>query len=548
MGKSRSAEKKAALQAKKEAKAHKAEQKRAIKEDAEALDALLAQYQQQDEVSVPTVVDVPSFPPARANPSFTLDPTTGYIYLFGGEYFDGVQTVLLDQLWRYHRDSSSWQWIQTPIRPPGRCAHSMVYYQQALYLFGGEKTQGDSYYHYKDVWKFDLPTLLWTPIPTKKVGKVPSARSGHAAVVHQDVMVVLGGFYETKDMVQWYNDVYAFDLKALQWKNWTVSALSAQPEPRSNVNVGILNDRILVHGGFSKFDAATTLVHTDAWWLAGGWERCVSSVLRLTEKVRRESPTGRAATGSVVWKDQLLVMGGVVDREEMHHGLYSVFYNTVFAWKDKKWSYVAGDQDGWNLERLQGTSMQETKEPLPRISPSLIVQGDTLIAYGGLLEIGDREVTLDDMWTLDLNSKVWTCVYVGSMHKQVWRGEVDDDSSCMSTEQAGGEEESDEEEKEEEKEDIVEEVPKKDKKRLSRSKMKEEMIALSEQYHLDDLNRTPQPGEDADAFYTRTVTYWSAQADGDAEALARARFAELEPVLQKLQALHIARKEMKKKT
>ena len=41
-------------------------------------------------------------------------------------------------------------------------------------------------------------------------------------------------------------------------------------------------------------------------------------------------------------------------------------------------------------------------EPLPRINASVIVRSNILYIYGGLLEVGDREVTLDDMWSLNL--------------------------------------------------------------------------------------------------------------------------------------------------
>jgi hypothetical protein len=41
----------------------------------------------------------------------------------------------------------------------------------------------------------------------------------------------------------------------------------------------------------------------------------------------------------------------------------------------------------------------------------MTVAKDTLYLYGGLMEVGDREVTLDDLYTLDLNKlDEWKCL------------------------------------------------------------------------------------------------------------------------------------------
>ena len=63
-------------------------------------------------------------------------------------------------------------------------------------------------------------------------------------------------------------------------------------------------------------------------------------------------------------------------------------------------------------------------EPSPRINPSLIVRGNTLYLYGGVTELGDIEVTLDDCWSIDLSKRdMWKKVLGGTMHTLVWKGE-----------------------------------------------------------------------------------------------------------------------------
>ena len=80
-----------------------------------------------------------------------------------------------------------------------------------------------------------------------------------------------------------------------------------------------------------------TKVHTDAWVLnlapilqqkAPTWERWMSTSKGSAET---RPPNGRAGTASVTYKNRLLVFGGVVDTEQHHHKVDSVFYNDLLA-------------------------------------------------------------------------------------------------------------------------------------------------------------------------------------------------------------------------
>ena len=54
---------------------------------------------------------------------------------------------------------------------------------------------------------------------------------------------------------------------------------------------------------------------------------------------------------------------------------------------------------------------------------------------GGVTEVGDVEVTLDDCWSLDLNKRDrWESVLRGTMRDLVWKGDIDDDGSEMTGE------------------------------------------------------------------------------------------------------------------
>jgi hypothetical protein len=183
---------------------------------------------------------------------------------------------------------------------------------------------------------------------------------------------------------------------------------------------------------------------------------------------------------------------------------------------------------------------------------------------GGILEVGDREVTLDDMWALDLRKREqWECLWPGTMHKQVWRGAIhDDDDSYISTgkEDGSDDEDDDDDYSDDEGEEGEEnEATKKSSKNSKRSGLRQEIAELNETYDLSDTNRAPNSGESLADFYARTADYWNAEAGnqlaGTDEALsnkelkrqgfilARERYDELRPVLDRLAELDLGSSE-----
>jgi len=53
---------------------------------------------------------------------------------------------------------------------------------------------------------------------------------------------------------------------------------------------------------------------------------------------------------------------------------------------------------------------KDSPRPIGRINAGMAVRGSTLWLMGGMLEIGDTEIALDDLWSLDLNKlDCWRC-------------------------------------------------------------------------------------------------------------------------------------------
>mmetsp|Transcript_8255 Transcript_8255/g.12434 ORF Transcript_8255/g.12434 Transcript_8255/m.12434 type:complete len:861 (-) Transcript_8255:37-2619(-) len=833
--KKKDAAKKFALQARKENKADKKAQKRLAKQsrkeqeadgiildddtnggrtqlqkqqqnDDNDIEALLEAYQKQNlELSTPvletlyadggeeTSKNVPTFPcPPRGNFTLTVCPTTNEVYLFGGEYYNGVENVIFDELLCWNPDTNVqkdegdddnndkdigsgvgvgvgdnkvkqkiktgvWRRIVSPKpRPPARCSHTTVFYNNALYVFGGEFASADNYHHYKDIWKFDIKTNLWSEIKPRNRGG-PTPRSGHRSLVWRHYMIIFGGFFEAvRETPRWYNDLHVYDFSTNSWIECKYSTLATLPPERSACNFGMFTgtDTAFVSGGFSKIKnpapgtKAEGLTYTDCWALH--LRNLESGKVPTWERLSRkgEYPSQRSGTSCATWKNKMLVFGGVQDDETENHKVRSVFYDDLFAldMERRRWfklnmkkksgerrrrkkrnndeeqfnmkgssSQDEDDNDndldhqeiidgeatsnGWDLDKLRANmfafidangnivyekieaeeddddgdkkeapnvlpeviedteidkgyeadagdttnhqvqddeedgdkdkyskDMREFKNlsastgppqdefraplpsmgikpliensevmtlskegvpeavsrkvPLPRINAQIVVRGNTLFLYGGILEVGEREVTLDDCWSMDLQKREeWTCIWNGTMHRQVWKGAESDNESYISTDRGTGGMESDDEDEFEDYADDLNELDddakaaakaarKEAKKAAKKERLKgirEEIKSLNEQLNLGDSNSTPQSEEDLAAFYARTALYWEQQAcevvgnqsEGNNKNselsvkelkregfnLARQRYEELMPVLKRLNELENTQQE-----
>ncbi|GAQ82566.1 hypothetical protein KFL_001150260 [Klebsormidium nitens] len=193
--------------------------------------------------------------------------------------------------------------------------------------------------------------------------------------------------------------------------------------------------------------------------------------------------------------------------------------------------------------------------PCGRINASLVVSGNMLLLYGGIMEAGDKEITLDDLWTLDL-AKLdgWTQLIEATETDWV---EVEDEEESDDDEEEEEEGSSDNEESEEEGEEPApltagEEAAAAlraiEAGKMSRKQRKIELDRLRSELGLQDADRTPLAGESLREFFARTGKHWQIQAyeitshtgkelRRDGFELAEARYEELRPVLTELERL-----------
>ncbi|AEO54674.1 hypothetical protein MYCTH_2297483 [Thermothelomyces thermophilus ATCC 42464] len=180
------------------------------------------------------------------------------IYIFGGQvegYFMNDLTAFdLNQL---QNPNNRWEMllpnsdsgVQPPGKvPPARTNHTMVTFNDKLYLFGG--TNGFQWFN--DVWSYDPVTNTWSLLDC--IGYIPCPREGHAAALVDDVMYVFGGRTEDGSDL---GDLAAFRITTRRW--YTFQNMGPSPSPRSGHSMTTVGKTIVVVGG--EPSSATTAVN-----------------------------------------------------------------------------------------------------------------------------------------------------------------------------------------------------------------------------------------------------------------------------------------------
>lgn len=198
--------------------------------------------------------------PAGPRPSgrygHTLNILGSKIYIFGGQvegyFMNDLSAFDLNQL---QQPNNRWEMLikssdnggPAPGEiPPARTNHSMVTFNDKMYLFGG--TNGVTWFN--DVWCYDPATNSWSQLDC--IGYIPIPREGHAAALVDDVMYVFGGRTESGDDL---GDLAAFRITSRRW--YTFQNMGPSPSPRSGHSMTTVGKQIVVVGGEPSTQANT---------------------------------------------------------------------------------------------------------------------------------------------------------------------------------------------------------------------------------------------------------------------------------------------------
>uniref|UniRef100_A0A8C6AMD8 Kelch domain containing 4 n=1 Tax=Monodon monoceros TaxID=40151 RepID=A0A8C6AMD8_MONMO len=491
MGKKGKKEKKGRGAEKTAAKMEKKVSKRSQKEE-EDLEALIAHFQALDARKT-RIVETPCSPPSpRLNASLCAHPEKEELILFGGEYFNGQKTFLYNELYIYNIRKDAWTKVEIPNPPPRRCAHQAVMVPQGggqLWIFGGEfaSPDGEHFYHYRDLWVLHLATRTWEQVRDyiyyndlyafnldaftwsrlSPSGTGPTPRSGcQMTVTAQGSIVIYGGYSKQrvrKDVDRGTQHSDMFLLKAEEGREgrwaWTrVNPSGAKPTPRSGFSVAVApNHQTLLFGGVCDDEEDESLEGhflSDLHFYDPVRNRWFAGQLKGPKVEKRRRRRGKKGEPRGANKQELKGTGAqeplqVVRELVAEDGTVVTIQQGLAALGPAGQAESDDSDDGTNEAGVPAV------EPSPRSSAMLAVKHGRLYLYGGMFEAGDRQVTLSDLYCLDLHKmEEWTVLVEMDPESQEWLEETDseEDSDEAKGAEGGGESEEDEDSGEEARE------------------------------------------------------------------------------------------------
>ncbi|XP_073013390.1 uncharacterized protein [Typha latifolia] len=537
------------------------------------------------------LISSPNSPPPRS--AHQAVAWKNHLYIFGGEFTSPNQE-------RFHHYKDFWmldlktnQWEQLLIKgcPSARSGHRMVLYKHKIIVFGGFYDTLREVRYYNDLLIFDLDQFKWQEIKPTPGCLWPSARSGFQLFVFQDEIFLYGGYSKEvasdkngseKGIV--HSDLWSLDPRNWEWNKIKKSGMP--PGPRAGFSMCVHKKRAVLFGGVvdmeAEGDLLMSLFMNELYGFQLDSHRWYPLELRkdksTKEKLKglKRSEPSKDSQGdiemSVANEGDDNIDCDVVDmqcgvQEVSHHMSKNLSFNHVESIKvsDPKVQGLIDDS-----ANKQESKSSETVKPCGRINSCMVVGKDMLYLYGGTMEVKDREITLDDLYSLNLSKlDEWKCIIQASESEwqEVSEDEDDDDDTEDEESNSGSSSnESDDDDKGSEDDgegalDIGTAVSllKGEKKNLRRKEKRARIEQIRVTLGLSDSQRTPMPGESLRDFYRRTNIYWQMAAHEhtqhtgkelrkDGFDLAEARYKELKPILDELAILEAEQKAEEEET
>ncbi|KAI3940846.1 hypothetical protein MKW92_002522 [Papaver armeniacum] len=528
------------------------------------------------------LISSPNSPPPRS--AHQAVAWKDHLYIFGGEFTSPNQERFhhYKDFWMLDLKTNQWEQINLKGCPSPRSGHRMVLYKHKIVVFGGFYDTLREVRYFNDLHVFDLDTYKWQEVKPRLGCIWPSARSGFQFFVFQDEIFLYGGYSKEvssdknnsseKGIV--HADLWSLDPRTWEWNKVKKSGMP--PGPRAGFTIAVHKKRALLFGGVvdMEIEAGEVMMSlflnelygfqmdSHRWYpLELRKEKSTKDKKKLDQQLSGSSLEKGKADGSVGNDEEVPDFGN--GNDEITKSFTKKFYvNDAVADVSKEKA-----QEHCNSADPQTSISVEVVKPCGRINSCMVVGRDTLYVYGGMMEIKDQEITLDDLYTLNLSKlDEWKCIIPAT--ESEWMEvsddeDEDDDEEDSDDEEANSESDSDETDEDGdvemndggkalETEEAVA-ILRGEKKKLRRKEKRARIEQIRANLGLSDSQRTPVPGESLREFYKRTNMYWQMAAHEhtqhtgkelrkDGFDLAESRYKELKPILDELAILEAEQK------
>ncbi|XP_039274477.2 uncharacterized protein LOC120348429 [Styela clava] len=165
------------------------------------------------------------------------------IFMYGGRGVKGTT----NQFWVYSFDDSKWEEL-FPVgdSPPPLEGHTMVVYDENIYIFGGETSFATA--DESPLWCYNITQMKWTKIGTEGKVMAPCGRRHHTAVLYMDAMCVYGGY---QDLIGPTREMWLFDFETKSWHFDVAASCDSAPDARYGHCATVNNQSMWVCGGLT---------------------------------------------------------------------------------------------------------------------------------------------------------------------------------------------------------------------------------------------------------------------------------------------------------
>ncbi|CAD7702273.1 unnamed protein product [Ostreobium quekettii] len=398
-----------------------------------------------------TRITSPNSPPPRSGHQTVVHKK--FLYMFGGEFTSPRQERFhhYRDLWRFNLEASTWESLPMRRGPTARSGHRMAVYKNKIYLFGGFYDTGrDEMRYHNDLWVLDLEEVQWTPV-AQATNHGPCPRGGCQVIVFEDVLYLYGGYSKYKDDEDAemehgvvHDDMWALDLKTHKWEK--VKKAGMAPGARSGFGWVPHKRKAVLFGGVTDNEARLGEVmasefHSELYQFNFDRRRWFPVTMRSPAgKGKRPVDGAGKPRGEEVGKGA--GEAGSSDCPETaatascdSKAADRRVHNAVVKIQSRYRGYVV--RKAYKLYRIGGVvsevlyspaaygvdlSSRNAPKPRARIGAGMAVLRNTLWLFGGVVEVGDRDVTLDDVWALDLGKlDGWRCLRENSAEEQAFQ-------------------------------------------------------------------------------------------------------------------------------
>ncbi|XP_075480161.1 uncharacterized protein LOC142520886 [Primulina tabacum] len=539
------------------------------------------------------LISSPNSPPPRS--AHQAVAWKNYLYIYGGEFTSPNQERFhhYKDFWVLDLKTNQWEQLNYKGCPSPRSGHRMVLYKHKIVIFGGFYDTLREVRYFNDLHIFDLDQFKWQEIKPRPGSLWPSPRSGFQFLVYQDTIYLYGGYSKevsssdkkVSEKGTVHSDMWYLDPRTWEWNKVKKSGMP--PGPRAGFSMCVHKKRALLFGGVVDMemegDTMISLFLNEIYGFQLDNHRWYPLELRKEKATKdkskkdlviRPNNTDFGSKISIVVKENF--SSDEDENSDNDDTAMEIDVNNISDDMKRNASIDEGEvasgsgkKDLQSSKRVavQNSVSPEIVKPCGRINSCTVVGKDTLYIYGGMMEIRDQEITLDDLYMLNLSKlDEWKCIIQAS--ESEWVEASDDEDVEDDSEMEESESENDDVEESSDEEDTIEgtngasvslqmgdavAMIKGEGKNIRRKDKRVRIEQIRASLGLSDSQRTPMPGESLKDFYKRTNMYWQMAAyehtqhtgkelRKDGFDLAESRYKELKPILDELAILEAEQK------